>query len=154
MWHSRQAKRANTQLKPGGGETLQGKEESNVYQQWISVEQEKALRFIQQDLTFGVYQQTAFYSLQRQERRVGVFKYCMRCDDKVQSAESQRIILHGCSRYKRLCSAEIISGTSFKPQIKHLLVLFFFFIVLARPRVSCTDFCITLSNLSSDCKML
>lgn len=61
MWHSPvKAKRANTQLKPGG-------RESSVYQQWISVEKEKALRFIWQDLTFGVHQQTHFYSQQRNE---------------------------------------------------------------------------------------
>lgn len=35
----------------------------DIYQQWISVEKEKALGFIQQDLTFGVHQQQLFFFL-------------------------------------------------------------------------------------------
>lgn len=37
-------------------------EKQSVYQQWISAEKEKAGRFIWQGLTFGVYQQAAFFT--------------------------------------------------------------------------------------------
>lgn len=76
MWHLAfpcQAKRANTQLKPGGSETLQeegvGGGGGDIYQQWISVEKEKALGFIQQDLTFGVHQQQLFFFTDSKDRR-------------------------------------------------------------------------------------
>lgn len=75
------AKRADTQLEAGGrrsrdaarggrggsgvGRAWRRKKkkagrEQSVYQRWISVEKEKAGRFIWQGLTFGVYQQAAF----------------------------------------------------------------------------------------------
>lgn len=73
------------------------KKESSVYQRWISVEKEKAGRFIWQRLTFGVYQQAAFYSTKDKRGESELFKYCMRCYDTVQSTARQEIKLHVCS---------------------------------------------------------
>lgn len=73
------------------------KKESSVYQQWISMEKEKAGRFIWQCLTFGVYQQAAFYSTKDKRGESELFKYCMRCYDTAQSTARQEIRLHVCS---------------------------------------------------------
>lgn len=40
----------------------------DIYQQWISVEKEKALGFIWQDLTFGVHQQQLLFFMDSKDR--------------------------------------------------------------------------------------
>lgn len=62
MWHSPIGPKKHTlDWNQKEDRHYKGMKRANVYRQWISMEKEKAHRFIWQDLTFGVYQQTAFY---------------------------------------------------------------------------------------------
>lgn len=62
MWHSPVGPRKRTlDWNQKEDRHYKGMKRANVYQQWISMEKEKARRFIWQDLTFGVYQQSVFF---------------------------------------------------------------------------------------------
>lgn len=62
MWHSPVGPKKHTDdWNQKEDRHYKGMKRANVYQWWISMEREKAGRFIWQDLTFGVDQQSAFF---------------------------------------------------------------------------------------------